>query len=178
MSTLASVSLTSASVIAVDIYKGKVNEGASDKRVNTVMRVLSVLFIGISVVLAVLNEKYGISAIAYMMGLSWGTLSGCFIGPFVIGLLWKGVTKSGAWASIISTLVLTGTLIVVLGYSHPACTGTFGSALACGVNCSPIIGCICMAFSVIITVAVSLVTKKPSEKAIFEAFDKPIENEV
>ena len=178
MSTLASVSLSSASAFAVDVYKGKINKGASDKRVNTVMRILCVVFIGISVLLAVLNEEFGISAIAYMMGLSWGTLAGCFMGPFVVGLLWKGVTKAGAWASIISTLSLTATLILVLGYCHPKCDGSFGSAISNGINCSPIIGCICMASSVVITVIVSLLTKKPSEKALYNAFEKPIENEV
>ena len=120
----------------------------------------------------------GFSAIAYMMGLSWGTLAGCFMGPFVVGLLWKGVTKSGAWASIISTLVLTAGLILVFGYCNPACDGTFGSAIANGVNSSPLIGCICMVTSVIITVVVSLFTEKPSEEAIYNAFDKKIENEV
>ena len=142
------------------------------------MKVLCVVFIGISVLLAVLNEELGISAIAYMMGLSWGTLAGCFMGPFVVGLLWKGVTKAGAWSSIISTLILTCGLITVFGYCHPNCDGSFGSAITNGINCSPIIGCICMASSVVITVVVSLLTKKPSDEAIYNAFEKPIENEV
>ena len=178
MSTLASVSLSSASVVAVDIYKGKINEKASDKRVNIVMKTLCVIFVGISVLLAVLNEEFGISAIAYMMGLSWGTLAGCFMGPFVVGLLWKGVTKSGAWASIISTLVLTAGLIVFFGYHKNGFECSFGKAITTGINCSPLIGCICMASSVVITVVVSLLTKKPSKEAIYNAFEKPIENEV
>lgn len=178
MSTLSSVSLASASVVAVDLYKGRINRDASDKRVNIIMKSLCVLFIVISVVLAILNEEFGLAAIAYMMGISWGTLAGCFIGPFVLGVIWKRVTKSAAWTSVISCLVLTVSLIFILGYCHPACDGTFGSAFSNGINCSPMIGSICMIFSVIITVVVSLLTKKPSEKAIFEAFDKPIENEV
>lgn len=178
MSTLSSVSLASASVVAVDLYKGKVDKNASDKRVNIVMKSLCVVFILISVVLAILNEEFGFSAMAYMMGVSWGTLAGCFIGPFVLGVVWKRVTKSAAWASILSGLVLTLVLIFVLGYNHPACDGSFGSAFANGINCSPTIGSICMVFSIIITVAVSLFTKKPSDEAIREAFEKPIENEV
>ncbi len=178
MSTLSSVSLASASVVAVDIYHGKVNKNASDKRVNIIMKSLCVLFILISVVLAILNEERGFSAIAYMMGISWGTLAGCFIGPFVLGVVWKRVTKSAAWASVISCLVLTVVLIFVLGYNHPACNGSFGSAFANGINCSPMIGSACMIFSLIITTVVSLCTKRPSDKAIYEAFEKPIENEV
>lgn len=178
MSTLASVSLSSASAFAVDVYKGKINTKASDKQVNIVMKSLCVVFIGISVLLAVLNEKFGFSAIAYMMGLSWGTLAGCFMGPFVVGLLWKGTTKSGAWASIISTLTITAGLIVFLGYHKNNFECGFGKAITDGINCSPLIGCICMASSVVITIVVSLLTKKPSKEAIYNAFEKPIENEV
>ena len=178
MSTLASVSLSSASAFAVDVYKGKINQKASDKQVNIVMKTLCVVFIGISVLLAVLNEKFGISAIAYMMGLSWGTLAGCFMGPFVVGLLWKRVTRAAAWSSVISTLVLTASLVVFFGYYRNNFECGFGKALADGVNSSPLIGCICMASSVIITVVVSLFTKKPSDEAIYNAFEKPIENEV
>ena len=178
MSTLASVSLSSASVVAVDLYKGAVNKKASDKRVNVVMKSLCVVFIGISVLLAVLNEKFGISAIAYMMGLSWGTLAGCFMGPFVVGLIWKKVTKSAAWASIVSTLVLTCGLVVFFGYHKNNFDCTLGEAIKTGINISPLIGCICMATSVVITVVVSLFTQKPSKEAIYNAFEKLIENEV
>ena len=178
MSTLSSVSLASASVVAVDLYKGKINKGASDKRTNMIMKALCVAFIVISVVLAILNEEFGISAIAYMMGLSWGTLAGCFIGPFVLGVTWKKATKQGAWASIVGSLVHTVALIFILGYAHPSCNGTFGSAFKAGVSCSPMIGSICMIFSVLVTVIVSLLTKAPSDEIIAEAFEKPIENEI
>ena len=178
MSTLASVSLASASVVAVDIYKGKINTGASDKRVNVVMRSLCLVFILISVVIALVNEKYNVAAIAYMMGISWGTLSGCFIGPFVLGLYWKRVTRSAVWSSIISSLALTVGLVIFFGYHKNGFDCTFGDALKTGVGCSPMIGVICMVFSVIITVSVSLLTKAPGEKTLYESFEKPIENEI
>lgn len=178
MSTLASVSLASASVVAVDLYKGKINTGASDKRVNVTMKVLCLVFVAISVVLAVMNEKFGVAAIAYMMGISWGTLAGCFMGPYVLGVIWRGVTKTAVWVSVISSLVLTAGLIMFFGYHKCGFECSFGKALATGVGCSPMIGVICMAFSVVITVTVSLLTKKPSEDILFEAFDKPIENEI
>jgi len=178
MSTLASVSLSSASVIAIDIYKGKINPEASDKRTNTVMRVLCLVFVAISVGIAVLNQAFGITAIAYMMGISWGTLAGCFIGPFVLGVAWKKVTRPAVWASIISSLTLTAALIVFFGYDKLNYSCTFSEALGAGVSCSPMIGVICMAASMIITVVVSLLTKSPSEEMLAEAFDKKIENEV
>ncbi|MBE6644794.1 MAG: sodium:solute symporter family protein [Ruminococcaceae bacterium] len=178
MSTLASVSLASASVVAVDLYKGKINEKASDKKVNVVMRAMCLVFVAISVILAILNEKFGVTAIAYMMGISWGTLSGCFMGPFVLGLISKKITVPAVWSSVISSLVLTAGLIMFFGFHKNGFGVSFGKALADGVGCSPMIGVICMAFSLVITVIVSSFTKKPSDDVIYEAFDKPLENEI
>lgn len=178
MSTLSSVSLAGASVIAVDLYKGKINQGASDKKVNTTMRIFCLLFVVISVILAILNEEFGIAAIAYMMGLSWGTLAGCFIGPYVLGVIWKRVTKSAVWTSIISSLVLTVVLIFVLGAMHPACDGSIGSIIQRGISCSPMIGVICMVFSLVITAIVSLFTKRPDNSILYEAFDKHYDGEI
>ena len=178
MSTLSSVSLAGASVIAVDLYKGAVNKTANDKRVNTVMRLFCLLFVVISVVLAILNEAFGIAAIAYMMGVSWGTLAGCFMGPYVLGVLWKKVTKPAVWASIVSSIVLTAVLIVVFGFDKNGWSCSLGVALKDGVATSPLIGVICMLFSLVITVLVSLLTKKPDGAILYEAFDKPCEDEI
>ena len=170
MSTLSSVSLASASVIAIDIYKGKIAPKASDKRVNWTMRLLCLFFVAISVILAILNEKFQVSAIAYLMGLSWGVLAGCFMGPYVLGLLWKKVSRPAVWCSIIGTLVLTVALIFVFGYDINGWDCSFSTALKSGIGCSPMIGVICMAYSVLITVAVSLFTKAPSQETIDGAF--------
>lgn len=178
MSTLSSVSLASASVVAIDIYKGKINPKASDKKVNWTMRVLCLIFILISVVIAILNNKYQITAIAYLMGLSWGTLAGCFIGPFVLGVISKKITKTAVWTSIISSLILTVSLIFFFGYHKNGFDCSFSLALKTGVGCSPMIGSICMILSIILTIVVSIFTKKPSNKIIYEAFEKPIENEI
>lgn len=175
MSTLSSVSLASASVMAVDIY-GSVKKGVSDKKVNTVMRILCVSFIALSVIIAILNEEFKITAIAYMMGISWGTLAGCFIGPFVLGVCWKRVTKPAVWASIIGSIILTVVLIIVFGYDKAGWACEFSVALKMGISCSPMIGVICMIFSLIITTVVSLFTKKPSDEIIYEAFEKQVED--
>lgn len=178
MSTLSSVSLAGASVMAVDLYKGVIDKNASDKNVNTVMRVLCLIFVATSVVLALLNEKYGIAAIAYMMGLSWGTLAGCFMGPYVLGVISKKVTKSAVWASVIGSLTLTVALIFVFGFDKNGWDCTVSTALKSGVSCSPLIGVICMIFSLIITVAVSIFTQKPDDAILTEAFDKSYEGEI
>jgi Na+/proline symporter len=175
MSTLSSVSLASASVVAVDIYKGKINPKASDKKVNWTMRVLCLIFIAISVLLAVLNEIFHVTAIAYMMGLSWGVLAGCFIGPFVLGLLWKKVSRPAVWSSIISCLVLTVALIFIFGYDKNGWNCSFGTALQTGINCSPMIGVICMAVSMLVTFVVSLFTNAPEERVVDNAFEEKMQ---
>ena len=177
MSTLSSVSLASASVVAVDIYKGKINPSASDKKVNWTMKILCLVFVAISVILAILNEKFHISAIAYLMGLSWGVLAGCFMGPFVLGLLWKRVTKPAVWSSIISALVLTVALIFVFGYDQNGWACSFGIALKAGIGCSPMIGVICMVCSMLVTTVVSLCTKAPDAECIAAAFEGKEEKE-
>ena len=178
MSTLASVSLASSSVLSVDLYKGSINKNASDKNVTLVMRIVCFVFIAISVVIALLNNKYKIAAIAYLMGLSWGTLSGCFFGPFVLGLYSKKLTKPAAITSVIGGLILTATLVVVFGGLQAGFSSGVGNILKAGVSQSPLIGVICMIFSCIITVVVSLFTKVPDDKVIENAFSKPIENEI
>ena len=174
MSTLSSVSLASASVVAVDLYKGCINPRASDKRVNWVMRSLCLVFIVISVVIAMLNEQYKVAAIAYLMGLSWGTLAGCFMGPYVLGIFWRRVTRAAVWTSVISSLVMTAFLTVFFGYHMNGFACSFGKALSSGVGVSPMTGVICMVLSIILTVTVSLLTKAPEESVISEAFDKQI----
>lgn len=172
MSTLSSVSLASASVVAVDIYKGKINVDADDKKVNRLMRGLCLLFIAVSVILAILNEAFKISAIAYLMGLSWGTLAGCFIGPYVIGLFWKKVSKPAVWTSIIGSLILTVALTIIFGYDVSGWNSSFGLAIKSGIGYSPMTGVICMAFSLISTIVVSLVTKAPSQEILDNTFSK------
>jgi SSS family transporter len=177
MSTLSSVSLASASVIAVDIYKGSVKKDASDKKVNWVMKSLCLMFVAISVILAILNEKYKISAIAYLMGLSWGTLAGCFMGPYVLGILWKKVTRPAVWTSIVGSLVLTVALIFVFGYDSNGWNCSFGLAVKSGIGCSPMIGVICMAYSLIATAIVSLCTKAPDKGTLDAAFEEKMQEE-
>ena len=172
MSTLSSVALSGSSVIAVDVYKGFIKKDAADNKINLVMRIFCLVFIAISVLLAI----FPIDAIVTMMGISWGTLAGCFIGPFVLGLISKKITRTAAWTSIISGLVITITLILVFGFDRG--TGTLGNALQTGVKYSPTIGVITMIWSLIITPIVSIFTKKPEKETIFNSFEAPLEDEI
>ena len=176
MSTLASVSLSASSVLAIDMYKGEGEKAKSDKQVTLVMRIVCFVFVLISIVIALLNKKYNITAIAYLMGLSWGTLSGCFFGPFVLGLYNKKLTKTAAITSIIGGLILTVVLIVVFGGLTAGFNAGAGEIIKAGVGQSPLIGVICMVFSIIITLLVSTFTKKPAPETVARAFESQVEN--
>lgn len=156
MSTLASLSLSGSSAISVDLYKGYVKPDASDKKVKLMLRVLCLVFVILSAVLAILK----IDVIVTMMSLSWGTLAGCFIGPYVWGLYSKKVNRAGAWASIISGLVITVVLVLVFGFTEAPAGASFGTVLKTGIGRSPFIGVVAMAASVVLTYAVSLIFKK------------------
>ena len=153
MSTLSSLSLAGASAIGVDVYKGYIRPDAKDKAVTWVTRAFCLFFVVISAVLAI----FKIDAIVTLMSLSWGTLAGCFIGPYVYGLYSKKITKAGAYASIISGVVLTFVLVFLFGL--PALSNGLGAAIKRGIGFSPLIGVITMAFSLLITPIVSVLTK-------------------
>lgn len=177
MSTLASVSLSSASVLSIDLYKGAINKKASDKKVTLIMRIMCFCFVALSVVIAILNKTFNITAIAYLMSLSWGTLSGCFFGPFVLGLYSKKITKAGAMASMIGGLVFTTVFTVLFGAIQCGGFGQgVGELLKAGVALSPLTGVLCMIFSCLITLGVSAFTKKLDDNVINEAFEKEVEN--
>jgi hypothetical protein len=74
--------------------------------------------------------------------------------------------------------VLTVALIFIFGFDKNGWRCTLGTALKDGVATSPLIGVICMVFSLIITVIVSLLTKKPDDAILYEAFDKSFEGEI
>lgn len=82
------------------------------------------------------------------------------------------------WSSIISSLVLTVGLVIIFGYDKNGWACPLGTAIKSGIGVSPMIGVICMVFSLIITVVVSLFTKKPDDSVLYNAFEKPIENEI
>ena len=145
MSTLASLGMSCASSVTLDVYAGYINKKINPKRLTMTTRFASVFFIGLSAVIAIFKP----AGIVELMGLSWGTLAGCFIGPYVCGLFMKKANKYGAWASVIVTLITTITLVFVPGF---------------GLAKSPLIGVICMFASLVVTPLVSLATSKLATK--------------
>ena len=73
----------------------------SEKKQVFVMRVLIVVFIAISVILAIVQYKQNVTFIAQLMGVSWGALAGAFLAPFIYGLYWKKASRIAVWSSFI-----------------------------------------------------------------------------
>ena len=95
-----------------------------------------------------------------------------------LSALFETVFGIPGWVVMIFLAALTAILIFFFGYHQHGFACTLGTALRSGVGCSPMIGVICMVWSVISTYLVSLFTKRPAKKMIHRAFDKPIENEI
>ena len=101
MSTLSSLVLTSSSTLTLDLLKDHVWKDMDQKRQVFVMRCLIVVFIAISVVLAIIQYRSNVTFIAQLMGVSWGALAGAFLAPFLFGLYWKRATKAACWTSFL-----------------------------------------------------------------------------
>lgn len=150
MSTLAALSLSSSSTVAVDFYKGYLRKSAPENNVSILLRVLCLVFVAVSAVLAIVE----VDAIVSMMSLSWGAIAGCFIGPYIYGLYSRRANKAGAYASIAFSIALTFCLIIGLGYFVSRSGGvepTFAQAFKLGIGQSPFIGVLTMAASMIVT---------------------------
>ncbi len=146
MSTLASVVLTSASAISVDLVP-VVKKDYKPAHQMTLTRSLCLLFVALSFLFATMN----ISIIVNIMSFSWGVVSGCFVGPYIWGIYWKRVTKAGAWAGMVSGLLAVGipTLVISLSAGFPQAAAK-----------APEMGVFAMVLSIIVVPVVSLFTKK------------------
>ena len=103
MSTLSSLVLTSSSTLTLDFIKGSLVKNMKDRTQLILMQCLIVVFIVISVVLALDPPDF----IAQLMGISWGALAGAFLAPFLYGLYWKRTTPAAVWASFATGIGIT-----------------------------------------------------------------------
>jgi SSS family solute:Na+ symporter len=158
MSTLSSLVLASSSTLTLDFLKGTVIKDMDEKRQVRVMRALIVVFIAISVILAIIQHKSNVTFIAQLMGVSWGALAGAFLAPFLFGLYWKKTTKAACWASFIfSTVVMLSNVVA---------RSAFPALLQSPINA----GAFCMIAGLVIVPAISLFTAKPDQDLVNNAF--------
>ncbi len=156
MSTLSSLVLASSSTLTLDMIKGHVVKKMSEKKQIFIMRVLIVVFIVISAVIAINKDKLGY--IADMMGISWGALAGAFLAPFLWGLYNKKVTAAACWASFAFG---AGLMIANMLFR-----GSFPAILQSPINS----GVIAMLGGLVIVPVVSLITPKMKNEEVEEIF--------
>ena len=158
MSTLSSLVLTSSSTLTLDLLRGYVVKDMDEKKQVFIMRCLIVVFVAISVIIAIIQYKSNVTFIAQLMGVSWGALAGAFLAPFLYGLYWKGATKISCWCSFVfSTVVMLANMFV---------RSSFPALLQSPINA----GAFCMLAGLVIVPVVSLFTPKPNRKVVEEAF--------
>lgn len=158
MSTLSSLVLASSSTLTLDVLKGRVIRANDEKSQVLVMRGLIVLFIAISVVLAMIQYRSNVTFIAQLMGISWGALAGAFLAPFLYGLYWKKATRGACWVCFLfSTVFMLANIFV---------GSRFPTVLQSPINA----GAFCMLAGLVIVPVVSLITPKPDRQLVEESF--------
>ena len=158
MSTLSSLVLTSSSTMTLDLLKGRFIQEMDEKKQVFVMRCLIVVFVAISVVLAIIQYKSSVTFIAQLMGVSWGALAGAFLAPFLYGLYWKGASRAGVWCSFIfSTVVMLANVVV---------RSSFPVLIQSPINA----GAFCMLAGLVIVPVVSVFTPKPDKEVVDGSF--------
>ncbi|MHB8918743.1 MAG: sodium:solute symporter family protein [Desulfocucumaceae bacterium] len=102
MSTLASLVLVSSSAITIDLLKS-IRPNMGDRQGTLAMRLFCLVFIALSLVLALLQPQIILS----LMAMSWGTVAGVFLAPYLFGLFWRGATPASAWAGALTGLIFS-----------------------------------------------------------------------
>ena len=175
MSTLSGLVHTSAATVTFDLIDR--NKNLPEKKKMTWLRALVVIFIVVSAGLAVF-QVYGpkelTKDIASLMGISWGAISGAFIGPFLYGLYWKKTTKASVYASFISGILIS---VVSLTLSLAGVTSQIKSThyLWFDFADSIYMGVLAMVVSFIIVPIVSKFTKAPENvDELFKCYEKKV----
>lgn len=158
MSTLSSLVIASSSTLTIDFLKDNFIKNMTQTTQVRVIRALIVLFIAISVVIAIVQYKSNVTFIAQLMGVSWGALAGAFLAPLLYGLYWKRTTKVACWCSYIWG---AGLMLLNLLFRE-----SFPLLLQSPINA----GALAMLAGLIIVPVVSLITPKPDNDLVDNCF--------
>ena len=164
MSTLSSLVMTSSSTLTIDFIKGQFVKDMDDKRQVLLIRILIVVFIAISSVIALIQYKSKVTFIAQLMGISWGALAGSFLAPFLYSLYWKRTTKLSCWVCFVF-----GSLLMIVDMFMP-------TLLPAWMRSPIVAGAMAMLLGLVIVPIVSLFSKAPDKMFVddcFACYDKP-----
>ncbi len=158
MSTLSSLVIASSSTLTIDFLKDNIIKKMSEKKQLLYIRVLIVVFIAISAIIALVQHNSSITFIAQLMGISWGALAGAFLAPFLFSLYWKKISAASCWVCFIwgSALMLVDMLV----------PSVLPAIMRSPINC----GVIAMLGGLIIVPVVSWLTPKPDQQMVAECF--------
>ena len=158
MSTLSSLVIASSSTLTIDLIKGAFFKNMSEAKQVFLMRVLIVVFIAISAVLALIQYTSSVNFIAQLMGVSWGAMAGAFLAPFMYSLYSKKVTTAACWTCFLfGSILMTANMLV-----RPM----FPAIMQSPINS----GAIAMLAGLIIVPVVSAFTSKPDKDLVDNAF--------
>lgn len=179
MSTADGLVVSSSQIIANDLYrrtlvpllKPKLTEKQLDRRVLLISRIATaaVLLICMGMAWAMLDRN-----ITLIVWVGTGGMMAAFAGPLVVGALWKGVTRAGAYAGLIagigSFVVLHAQLIDPAWFPPGLLHGLAGWLYGEGPN--PF-SCAALGefVSIAVTFAVSRMTRKLPEAHVAAVFD-------
>ena len=165
ISTLSSLVMTSSSTLTLDFIKGSIVKDMSERKHLLTIRALIVVFIGISVVLALVQYSSNVTFIAQLMGISWGALAGAFLAPFLFGLYWKRTTRAAVWVSFgFSSILMIANMLF---------KSSFPVILQSPINA----GAFAMIAGLILVPVVSLVTPKLPKAhldQVFSCYDRKV----
>lgn len=158
MSTLSSLILVSSSAVAIDLYKGYADPAVSNRRALAFMRFLSGVFVALSFFIA----RQENAVIVTLMSLSWGSVAGAFLAPYLYGLYWRRGTAS---AALVCMAVGTGLANILF--------------LWWGERLVPVASVTAMAVPLLLFPLISVFTRPPSQAVLRQAFheESPDESE-
>ena len=165
ISTLSSLVMASASTFILDFLKDHFVKKMDDKKQLLSIRMLVVVFIVISSVIAIVQYRGGIALIAQLMGVSWGALAGAFLAPFLYGLYSKRISRVSVWCSF-----LFGSLLMI---ANMLFRDSFPAIIQSPINA----GAFAMIAGLIIVPVVSLFTPKLSDEhteSCFSCYDEKV----
>ena len=111
VSTLSGITLTSCSTVSLDLIASRKNSSMGKQKTLTLTRILCLIFIVLSFVIASVKTP-----ILTLMSFSWGTISGAFLAPYMLGLWWKKMNKCGAWSGMLAGLIVSIGLAAASGF--------------------------------------------------------------
>lgn len=131
MSTLSSLVLISSSTLTIDFVKGFINPNITEKNTMSLMRGCCILFVLLSFIIAVFQP----ATIVSLMSLSWGVISGMFLGPYLLGIWWEKATRVGAWSGFVTGGGTIGGYLILEKLGYMSVDLTLVASVAMLVSC-------------------------------------------